>query len=55
MRFIRLLALLLGITLVQAGSAWAEEKKGPEHIRVGVFISNLFDVDFARQDVGAQF
>ena len=55
MRFIRLLALLLGLTLTAAGNAAAQADKAPEQIKVGVFISNLFDVDFARQDVGSQF
>lgn len=55
MRLIRLLALLLGLTLAASAQAAAEEQKGPEHVRVGVFISNLFDVNFARQDIGAQF
>lgn len=55
MRFTRLLALSLGFMLALAVGASAEENKGLRHIKVGVFISNLFDVDFARQDVGAQF
>lgn len=55
MRFTRLLALSLGFMLALAVGASAGENKGQRHIKVGVFISNLFDVDFARQDVGAQF
>lgn len=57
MRSFRLLALLLTFMLTAAagtaGPASAETAK--ETIRVGMFITNLFDVDFARQDVEAQF
>lgn len=56
MQLARLLTLLLVWSLIATGTALAETpQKGPEVIKVGVFISNLFDVDFARQDVGAQF
>lgn len=55
MHFIRLLAffLVLAAGLPEASPALAD--KPPERIKVGVFITNLFDVDFARQDVEAQF
>ena len=33
----------------------ARAEAPPQTVRVGVFITNLFDVDFARQDVEAQF
>lgn len=55
MLFVRLLALLLGLTFSVTGNAAVDAQKRPEPVKVGVFISNLFDVDFARQDVGSQF
>lgn len=55
MQLTRFLALLLGWLLLGTDPTLAETQKGPELVKVGVFISNLFDVDFARQDVGAQF
>lgn len=55
MWFMRLLALLLGLTLPAAGNAAVDGEKDPQSVKIGVFISNLFDVDFARQDVASQF
>lgn len=54
MRLFRLLAIALALVLLAAPEpARASEK--PEVIKVGIFITNLFDIDFARQDVEAQF
>lgn len=56
MRLIKLFALFFGtLFLTATGHASSEVQKGPEHVKIGVFISNLFDVDFARQEVGSQF
>lgn len=52
---VRLLTLLLALltAAVTGGSARAEGS--PEKIKVGVFVTNLFDINFARHDVEAQF
>lgn len=53
MNFIRLLAL--GLTLITAMATPASAEEAPEKIKVGLFITNLFDINFARRDVEAQF
>lgn len=55
MRIIRLLALLLALAVPAAPGPAGAAPPPPTVIRVGLFITNLFDVDFARQDVEAQF
>lgn len=55
MRLTGLLALLIGLTLAAAGTAPAAAQDKPEKIKVGLFITNLFDINFARRDVEAQF
>lgn len=54
MRIIRLLATLLVLAFL-AVPAPTRAATPPTVIKVGLFITNLFDVDFARQDVEAQF
>lgn len=55
MRLLRYLAIVLAI----ATGAWAPNSAHAQDLRktvkIGMFITNLFDVDFARQDVEAQF
>jgi len=55
MRFLRFLATALTIALLVAMQGDAVAEAAPKPVKVGLFISNLFDVDFARQDVEAQF
>lgn len=51
----RLLASLLALfcLFAAASDAWAEPE--PRTVKVGLFITNLFNIDFAHQDVEAQF
>lgn len=55
MRIIRLMACLLALAFAGLMPAPALAQYTPETVKVGLFITNLFDVDFARQDVEAQF
>jgi len=55
MRLFRLLATILALAFMAAAPGVARAEPPPQTVRVGVFITNLFDVDFARQDVEAQF
>jgi len=55
MRITRLLACLLALALCGIASAPAWAQYTPKTVKVGLFVTNLFDVDFARQDVEAQF
>ena len=55
MRVIRLLAVLLALALLAGAPGRAIAEAPPKVVKVGLFITNLFDVDFARQDVEAQF
>ena len=51
----RLLALLVLFVLLAAGADQARAQYSPEKIRVGMFITNLFDLNFAQHEVEAQF
>lgn len=55
MRLFRLLAIVTALVLVAAATGSARAGEQPRVIKVGMFITNLFDIDFARQDVEAQF
>lgn len=55
MRFIWLMATVLTLALMAAAPRPALAATEPAVIKVGMFITNLFDVDFAHQDVEAQF
>ena len=55
MHVIRILALVLAIAISAVAPGTARADDAPETVKVGLFITNLFDVDFARQDVEAQF
>ena len=51
----RLLALIVSCVLLMAGADQARAQNSPQKIRVGMFITNLFDLDFAQHEVEAQF
>lgn len=55
MRSIRLLATVLALAFMALATSPARAEEEPQVIRVGIFITNLFDINFARQDVEAQF
>jgi hypothetical protein len=55
MRIVRLIAILLAIAISAMTPGTSRAEDAPRTIKVGVFITNLFDVDFARQDVETQF
>lgn len=55
MRITRLMACLLALALFGTAPLPAMADDAPRAIKVGLFVTNLFDVDFARQDVEAQF
>ena len=55
MNIARLLALFLSLLLLAGGAVDARAQYSPQKVRVGMFITNLFDVDFAKHDVEAQF
>lgn len=55
MRSIRLVAIALALALLALAVQPARAAEEPRTIRVGIFITNLFDINFARQDVEAQF
>lgn len=55
MPFFRALLAFIALAIGIAGSEPVLAESAPQRIKVGVFITNLFDVDFARQDVEAQF
>lgn len=55
MRLLRLLATALTLALLAAAQGAAVADAAPKPVKVGLFITNLFDVDFARQDVESQF
>ena len=55
MRFIRFLGLFLALALAVGAPRPAAAETPPQRVKVGFFITNLFDVDFARRDVEAQF
>ena len=54
-RSFRLLAAALALALLVLAAQPARAAEEPRTIRVGIFITNLFDINFARQDVEAQF
>jgi len=55
MRFFRLFAMIVVLAFMAAAPGTARAEDAPRTVRVGLFITNLFDVDFAQQDVEAQF
>lgn len=55
MRVIRLLAITLALALLAAAPAPVRAAEPPRVIKIGLFIANLFDINFAQQDVEAQF
>lgn len=55
MIILRLLAFVVALALGMAGSGSAYAQYKPEKIKVGMFITNLFDLNFAQHDVEAQF
>lgn len=54
-RAVRLLAAALALALLAFAASPVRATEEPRTIRVGIFITNLFDINFARQDVEAQF
>jgi hypothetical protein len=53
---LRLVVVLLSAALcLFAGHPAARAEGTPQEVRVGVYVSNLFDVDFSKRDVEAQF
>ena len=55
MRFFRIFAMIVVLAFMAAAPGTARAEDAPRTVRVGLFITNLFDVDFAQQDVEAQF
>lgn len=55
MRLLPFLSLWLGLLGIAGGATTASAEGSPEKIKVGVFVTNLFDINFARHDVEAQF
>ena len=55
MRLFRLMSIVLALALLALSPAAARAEEAPKVVKVGMFITNLFDIDFAHQDVEAQF
>jgi len=55
MPLFRLMATALALAFLAMASGAARAGEEPKVIKIGLFITNLFDVDFARQGVEAQF
>jgi hypothetical protein len=55
MNFVRLLAFAVALVLIGAQADQACARTTPQKIKVGMFITNLFDLNFARRDIETQF
>lgn len=55
MRLFRLMSIVLALALLALAPAAARAEEAPKVVKIGMFITNLFDIDFAHQDVEAQF
>lgn len=55
MSAIRILAIVVALALGAGGASPAYAQYTPQKVKVGMFITNLFDLNFAQHDVEAQF
>lgn len=55
MSYVRFIALAVALILIVAGANQARAQDEPQKVKIGMFITNLFDLNFARRDLEAQF
>lgn len=55
MRRLAIAAIVFGLMLLPMAAGIARAEEGPRDVKVGMFIANLFDLDFSKRDVEATF